>query len=420
MPAYRPLSPIEEQIVAQRTVIEQWFAQQWGTISTPFYASVDLRNAGYKLAPVDTNLFPAGFNNLNPECELFYIEAIQSTIAQLPHAVEKVLIIPENHTRNLHYLKNLSALQQLFDKAGYQVQFGTINTVQEPTTQDLITDQEIQAKPLTRDGDVVAVNGFIPDLIILNNDLSAGKPAILESLQQTIMPHLDIGWSNRLKSTHFEHYKQITEAFAAHIDLDPWLLNPIFRNCGEIDFMQRTGGECLERNIAIILKEIQKKYDQYQIEQEPYAIIKADQGTYGMGIMTVNSVSDITALNRKQRTRMSKIKEGQKVDTVIIQEGIYTSETWQQTENATEPVVYTIGNKVIGGFYRSHDTRAVNDNLNMPGMRLNPFPFTMDEIAAANGADSKKSTSNRFYAYSVPTKLALLAASKELHNLDQA
>jgi oxygen-independent coproporphyrinogen-3 oxidase len=26
---------------------------------------VDLRNAGFKLAPVDTNLFPAGFNNLN-------------------------------------------------------------------------------------------------------------------------------------------------------------------------------------------------------------------------------------------------------------------------------------------------------------------------------------------------------------------
>ena len=28
--------------------------------------SVDLRNSGFKLAPVDTNLFPGGFNNLNP------------------------------------------------------------------------------------------------------------------------------------------------------------------------------------------------------------------------------------------------------------------------------------------------------------------------------------------------------------------
>ena len=29
--------------------------------------SVDLRNAGFKLAPVDTNLFPGGFNNLNQD-----------------------------------------------------------------------------------------------------------------------------------------------------------------------------------------------------------------------------------------------------------------------------------------------------------------------------------------------------------------
>ncbi|SMN11313.1 Glutamate--cysteine ligase, divergent, of Alpha-and Beta-proteobacteria type [uncultured Candidatus Thioglobus sp.] len=420
MPAYRPLYPLEQQIIAQQTAIELWFAEQWNKVSIPFYASVDLRNAGYKLAPVDTNLFPAGFNNLNPEYGPLYIDAIQSAIAKLPHAVEKILIVPENHTRNLPYLENLSTLWQLFDKAGYQVQFGTIQSDRDVaiTIQD-VAGTSIQAQPLKREGNTVSINGFTPDLIILNNDLSSGKPEILESLQQTVTPHLDMGWSNRLKSTHFEHYRQITKEFATHIDLDPWLLNPIFRNCGEIDFMQREGGDCLERNVAIILEKIQKKYDAYKIPHQPYAIVKADKGTYGLGIMTVSSTSDITTLNRKQRTRMSKIKEGQKVDTVIIQEGVYTSETWQQTKNATEPVVYTIGNKVIGGFYRSHDMRAANDNLNMPGMRLSPFPFTMDEIAVANNANNDKPC-NRFYAYSVPARLALLAATKELHSLDQA
>ena len=31
-------------------------ATQWQEHAVPFYASVDLRNAGFKLAPVDTNL----------------------------------------------------------------------------------------------------------------------------------------------------------------------------------------------------------------------------------------------------------------------------------------------------------------------------------------------------------------------------
>ena len=46
----------------------------------PFYCSVDLRNAGYKLAPVDTNLFPAGFNNLNPTLRPLCVQAVQTAV----------------------------------------------------------------------------------------------------------------------------------------------------------------------------------------------------------------------------------------------------------------------------------------------------------------------------------------------------
>ena len=61
-----PLLALEKSMLGHMPDIEHWFRTQWLEYSSPFYASVDLRNSGFKLAPVDTNLFPGGFNNLNP------------------------------------------------------------------------------------------------------------------------------------------------------------------------------------------------------------------------------------------------------------------------------------------------------------------------------------------------------------------
>ena len=62
-----PLLDLEQRVLDSMPAIEYWFRTQWLEHAVPFYASVDLRNSGFKLAPVDTNLFPGGFNNLNPD-----------------------------------------------------------------------------------------------------------------------------------------------------------------------------------------------------------------------------------------------------------------------------------------------------------------------------------------------------------------
>jgi len=59
-----PLLQLEQRILDASTAIERWFRLRWQAHEPPFYCSVDLRNSGFKLAPVDTNLFPGGFNNL--------------------------------------------------------------------------------------------------------------------------------------------------------------------------------------------------------------------------------------------------------------------------------------------------------------------------------------------------------------------
>jgi len=409
-----PLPMVEGHLQERQTMIESWFRARWREYKEPFYTSVDVRNAGYKIAPVDTNLFPAGFNNLNPSFQPLCIQAMQLAIERMDMRVDRILIVPENHTRNLFYMKSVAALQEIMEKAGFEVRIGSmLPDLVAPMDIDLDSGRRLRLEPLLREHDRVLVAGFVPDLVVLNNDLSAGRPAILEGLAQRVTPPLHMGWSDRLKSGHFTHYKKVAEEFAKHAGLDPWLIDPLFRNCGEIDFMKKEGETCLAINTERLLREIQKKYDEYDVKCKPFVMIKADSGTYGMGVMTVKDPDEIATLNRKQRTHMAKTKEGKKVTRVIIQEGVYTHETWGDAALVAEPVVYMIGHSVVGGFYRVHSTRLADENLNAPGMHFEPLAFDNCCISPEKhlAADARP---NRFYAYGVIGRLAMLAASREM------
>lgn len=409
-----PLLTIERHLLDRQTAIESWFRGQWRETPAPFYCSVDLRNAGFKLAPVDTNLFPAGFNNLNPAFIPLCIQAVESAIERVCQAAAKVLLIPENHTRNLFYMESVATLVEIIGKAGFEVRVGSLlDEVREPTEISLPSGRRVRLEPLIRTGDKLGVAGFTPCLILLNNDLSAGRPAILENLDQPVSPPLVLGWSNRLKSDHFTHYRAVAREFAALIDIDPWLIDPLFLQCGEINFTKREGEECLARNVNTLLVNIQRKYDEYGIDKRPFVVVKADAGTYGMGVMMVHSEQEVRDLNRKQRTRMAASKGGQEISQVILQEGVYTFETWGDRQSVAEPVVYMMDHYVVGGFYRIHTGRGPDENLNAPGMAFEPLAFA----ECCNNPDRNRAPDahpNRFYAYGVIARLALVAAAREV------
>ena len=271
---------------------------------------------------------------------------------------------------------------------------------------------DIQITPITRDNNRISADGFEPGLILLNNDLSGGRPQILENLEQLVTPTLNLGWSDRLKSVHFSQYKKIAIEFSEQIGIDPWLIDPLFRNCGEINFMKREGNTCLESNVNALLSAIQVKYDEYSVDQKPYVVVKADSGTYGMGVMMAHSAEEILDLNRKDRTRMSKTKEGKLVTKVIIQEGVYTNETWGPEKIVAEPVVYMIDRNVVGGFYRVHARKGANENLNSPGMHFEPLAFD-DCCVSPDKEQPPDAHPNRFYSYGVIARLGNLAAARE-------
>src|SRR5690606_30872613 len=314
--------------------------------------------SGFKLAPVDLNLFPGGFNNLNDAFMPLCVQAAQSAIERICPDASSLLLIPENHTRNQFYLQNVAKLVSILRLTGLKVRIGSLlPEITTPTELELANGVTLTLEPLVRRDGRIGLDGFDPCAVLLNNDLSGGVPAILQGLEdQWVIPPLHAGWHARRKAKHAECYDRVAREFAAAIGIDPWRINPAFGVCGQINFHERTGEECLAAQVDSLLARIREKYKEYGVTDEPFVVVKADAGTYGMGVMTVKDASELDGLNRRQRNKMAVVKEGLEVHEVIIQEGVHTFGTLDGA--VAEPVVYMMDHYVVGGFYRVHTERG--------------------------------------------------------------
>ena len=433
--SYLPqLQAFERQILSNQTKIEAWFRSKWKEHKPPFYGSVDIRNAGYKMASIDMNLFPGGFNNLNPNFIQLASHAALDAVERACPQAKSVLIVPENHTRNTFYLQNVHALSNILRNAGFEVRLGSISPeITEPVELETALGDTVTLEPLQRTrGRVHLADGFSPCLILLNNDLSAGVPDILKDISQTVLPPLHGGWTTRRKTAHFSAYNDVAAEFAALVGMDEWQINPYFEQISGLNFQEREGEDALADAVERMLAKIQAKYDEKGITDQPFVIVKADAGTYGMGVMSVKSADEVRGLNRKNRNKMAKIKEGLEVSEVIVQEGIYTYETLHGA--VSEPVVYMMDRFVVGGFFRVHEGRGADENLNATGMSFVPLNHAIpvaesdqnDECGRRVfeqwqelGVPQTKSADpdcgcNRLYVYGVMARLSLLAAAVEL------
>lgn len=122
-----PLLELESKVLEATPTIERWFRLEWQEHTPPFYCSVDLRNSGFKLTPVDTNLFPGGFNNLSPEMLPLAVQAAMAAIEKICPEAKNLLLIPERHTRNTFYLQNIARLSSILRQAGLNVRLGSLS-----------------------------------------------------------------------------------------------------------------------------------------------------------------------------------------------------------------------------------------------------------------------------------------------------
>jgi glutamate--cysteine ligase len=334
-------------------VIDRWYSAECDRTPPPFYSSLDVRDSGKKIAAVDCNLFPAGFNNLCEDDRIRSAPFIREEVERSAPEAKRILILPENHTKNTFYVENLLQLTRALQGAGYQVQIGWLPSVETPEEIPPSHAQTLQLR-----GNRLVINSWDPDLILLNNDLTAGYPKWMDSLLQPVVPSPHLGWHTRTKHTFFKHYNAVASEFADLLKIDSRALTIATETVTGVNFNDDVGLSDVTLAVDRILK------------NSEFVFIKNDAGTYGMGIHVVRSVKDVTTMNRREKNKLSMGKGHSPITSVIVQEGITTRLRFElQGKSLTaEPVIYMMGRNVMGGFLRVHREKGEEENLNSPGM----------------------------------------------------
>ncbi|WP_418317571.1 glutamate--cysteine ligase [Piscinibacter sakaiensis] len=407
-----PINELEQRILESLPAIERWFRLEWMEHTPAFYTSVDVRNAGFKLAPVDTSLFPGCFQLLTDDMLPLAVQAAMAAIEKICPEAKNLLLIPER-SADTDALMNVAQLTRIFHQAGMNVRLGSIDeTIAGPTPVELPDGTTLTLEPLVRTRGRLGLKHFDPCTILLNTQLAGGVPKVLEGIhEQYLLPPLHAGWTMRRRNQHVHAYEEVAKKFAKLLGMDPWLINPMHASCGEVDFADDAAADCLMTNSEALLAKVRRKYKEYGIQEKPFVIVKAD-GPAGSAVHTVRDVKEIGELCRQWRdgSTASQFRE------VLLQEGVPTYE--RVNDAAAEPVVYMIDRYVVGGFYRIHPERGPDESLNAPGCSYVPLALAESGQFPKLGAKQGAAPPNRFYMYGVIARLAMVAAAYELEAND--
>ncbi len=355
------------KIIKHQLEIADFFSKKFDNNFLNFYNSVDIRHCGYKIAVVDTNCFPAGFNNLeNLDLEIAkkHVKEFFNNNFSMP--IRKILLIPENHTRNQKYFENIAMLHEILSSY-CEVKIGTLNNEIIKSTDFVLENNHIiTLNPIRLNNKKIeTIDGFIADAIILNNDLTTEIPDILKTTITPIFPSAKLGWYQRSKSKHFDLQNNLIKEFCKIIDLDPWLISTYHEVCENVDFKKQINLELIANRVDDVIKKTQKKYNEYGIKDKPYAFVKADNGTYGMAVWSVESGAEVLEINKKERNKMSVIKGTIENHKVMIQEGIKTID--KINSQPCEPLIYLINSQVVANLFRANSMRSETNSLNASG-----------------------------------------------------
>ena len=346
------------------------------------------------------------------------VQAAQAAIEKICPEARNLLVIPENHSRNTFYLANVAQLVRIFHMAGLNVRVGSIDpAIKSPKKIELPNGETVCLEPVVRSKRRLGLKNFDPCTILLNNDLSAGIPGILEDLhEQYLLPPLHAGWSVRRKSNHFHSYEEVSKRFGKLLGIDPWLINPMYAKAAEVDFATRPGHgrACQPRRHAADQGPPQVQGIRHQREALRHRQARQRHRRHGRhdGARRQGpGRADPQAAQQDGRRQ-----DGRQSATLIVQEGVLTNE--RVHDGVAEPVVYMMDRYVVGGFYRVHAGRGADENLDAPGASFVPLAFSESAHLPQPGAKPGASAPNRFYMYGVIGRLAMVAASYELEATD--
>lgn len=406
------LQDLNLKISQNKDKLDSWISNQIGKVFIPLYTSVDIRISDHKVVPVDTNVFPAGFNNLS---EIFKKQA-SSLFKGYFHReypnTNNILIIPELHTRNTFYWENISVLKSILENVGYRVEVGIISDDNLPDEMEFeaALGKSVKAYRATKQDNKVVTSNYIPDLLLINNDFSEKCPKTLRDILQPVEPPVEIGWHTRKKSVHFEFYNKLAGEVAEILGIDPWVISIDTIVDEGVDFDSREDREKVAQVVDSMISKLKTEYEARGIKEDPYLFIKSNSGTYGMAVVNVSSGNDVIGFNSEKRKRMRVSKGGNPVRDVVIQEGIPTSLKFGSDISA-EPVFYLVDTKVAGGFLRLNKSKNEFENLNTRGMEFAHID-PCDETARSKDVEILCSP-----ALELISRIATIAAGYEIEKI---
>lgn len=356
---------IHQKICLHYNQLLQWYADKTAQFSFPIYSSYDVRDAGYKLGIVDANIFPAGFNNICPvdleEGPKLFKNYLEKHYDPVP---KRILLVTEEHTHNAHYWDNVITIQQQLEGAGCKVLVAIAQKVPEPLVLESASGKKVTVHSAYLDNPVI--KEFNPELIVSNNDFSEAKEEWAKGVSLPINPPRELGWYQRKKSNFFKFYNQLVQEFCEIAELDPFLLQVQTEEFTDFDITDDASVERVAERVDLMIASLKEEYAKRNIAQTPFIYVKNNSGTYGLGVIKVNSGEDFKSLNYKSRKKMKAAKGGRVVEEVVIQEGIPS--VIKDDDGATaEPVIYMVGCQLAGGFFRTHREKSESESLNSPG-----------------------------------------------------
>ncbi len=369
---------------SKRELITAWMKKKRNEVPIPIYGSVDVRDAGWKVAVVDANHFPAGFNNVSKEDEPHLAALLKNHISRLKSECKWVHLYPESHTRNAGYIENVATIQRLIILSGFRCTVGSPELSAHGSLAGISGPLQLSRVELKLENgaEELFVEGKRPCLILLNNDLTEGIVPGLSA--NNVSPPPSMGWHRRRKSEHYVCLQKYVDEMAQLLEIDSWHLMANW-------FVSEN--KCLEKENCRIelaaevdefIKKIREKYESLGIEREPVVFVKNDRGTYGLGIMVIKEGKELLELSNRKMKKLMYSKGGADVENFLIQEGVPTLLT-EEGGAPVEPVVYLVDGEAASWFYRINDKKGDMDNLNSPSAEF----FDSSEVGHLYGEHAK-------------------------------
>jgi glutamate--cysteine ligase len=408
MPSVNNKQELEQFICKNWNKVNEWIDREQGLLRQPLTSSVDVRESRSKYAPVDHNMYPAGFNNLCSKDLLTCSDHFRVRFEQIEPGLKRVGILPESHTKNKFYLDHLYKLKSTIEMSETEVILFSPDPNLFPEVASHLVELESHSghklqihRAQVQDGQFISCDPSIKfnfEAIVLNNDQSVPLDVNWKSISTPVLPPPDVGWFQRQKIHHFAKYREIANRFARDFDLNSDLIQAHFSAAENVDFETKEGLDVIAQEVDRLLA---------TLPEGSSVFVKASQGTYGMGISVVSNGDEIRNMNRKGRNKMDVGKNNLKFTSVLIQEGVETIVKYDDAP--AEVTIYLVNGKSSGGFMRTNPLRGTQSNLNAQGMIYQKL--CLSDVKQDCDHTIKEAV------YSVIARLSVLAASHEMKEL---